>query len=383
LADQNYLVHRSLTLTLVHTWCLVVCIMFVGFGCELERQMGLDAGRTEVDPNEPFECSGDFLSSFPEACDGVDDDCDGLIDEGIESCSVPRADLPFKLCNANCCVADAACAEGEVCETLGTQGRCSMPCEDGELRLCSFGCEPTFQRCVGRVWAPCDAVEPMVEACNGLDDDCDGRVDEDPKCAPIDLGVSMDQFLGHSGDTQVADAEVSLDVSSPDLSVDAAVVDAAVPEEPECRSHAACPSFQLCFGTRCRPGLPGSYNLTIYSARIGDLPGDSPDMFAELRLGMNLLGTTETVDDDDSPTWNYRVRTNLESQQILEVCVSDSDGFLNADDLAGCSQFSSESIVERIRTFNGTRLSPNWASFSPQITSGESLDSLFLHVDRL
>ena len=328
LADQTYLVHRSRTLSLVTTVCLAVCTMIIGLGCELESQKGVDAGRMGVDPSEPFECSGAFLSAFPEACDGVDDDCDGLIDEGIESCSVPRAELPFKLCSANCCLTDAACVDGEVCETLGPQGRCSAPCEDGELRLCSFGCEPVFQTCVGRVWAPCDSMEPMAELCNALDDDCDGRVDESPQCEGRDVGVAVDQSVEDPLDAQMNDADVILDASRPDVSVDAAIVDAAVPEEPECRSHSACPRFQLCLDTRCQSGLPGNYNLTIYSARIGDLPGDSPDMFAELRLGMNLLGTTDTVDDDDSPTWNYRVRTNLESQQILEVCVSDSDGFL-------------------------------------------------------
>ena len=167
------------------------------------------------------------------------------------------------------------------------------------------------------------------------------------------------------------------------MSVDALVVDASLPVEPECRSHGACPSFQLCFNGECRSALPGTYNIIIYSARIGDLPGDSPDMFAELKVGNNLLGTTETIDDDESPTWNYRVRTRLETQQILELCVWDEDGFLNGNDLAGCSQFSSETIVEAIRTFRGTRTSSNWATFSPQVTSGSSLDSVFLHVDRL
>jgi hypothetical protein len=192
-----------------------------------------------------------------------------------------------------------------------------------------------------------------------------------------------DQAVSPCRDAQVEDAGIVADAFISDVSVDALVVDAAMPVEPECRSHGACPSFQLCFNGDCRAALPGTYNVIIYSARIGDLPGDSPDMFAELKLGDNLLGTTETVDDDDSPTWNYRVRTRLESQQILELCVWDEDGFLNGNDLAGCSQFSSETIVEAIRTFRGTRTSPNWSTFSPQITSGTSLDSVFLHVDRL
>tara|TARA_B100001758_G_scaffold246603_1_gene262088 strand:+ start:954 stop:2069 length:1116 start_codon:yes stop_codon:yes gene_type:complete len=361
----------------------LICLILILMGCELEKQNGPDAGRGGVDQSEPFECSGAFLASFPEACNGFDDDCDGSVDEGIVSCDVPRKELPFKFCNTDCCLTDAACAEGEVCETLGTQGRCVPPCEDGELRLCSFGCEPTFQACVGQVWAPCESNLAGAELCNQRDDDCDGLVDESPECGSIDMGFIQDQLLPSGPDAEVEDAGIVIDASLSDMSVDASVVDAEIPVEPECRSHGACPSFQLCFNGACRSALPGTYNVIIYSARIGDLPGDSPDMFAELKLGNNLIGTTETIDDDESPSWNYRVRTRLESQQILELCVWDEDGFLNGNDLAGCSQFSSETIVEAIRTFRGTRINPNWATFSPQITSGTSLDSVFLHVDRL
>ena len=106
-------------------------------------------------------------------------------------------------------------------------------------------------------------------------------------------------------------------------------------------------------------------------------------MFGELKIGMNVAGTTEYIDDDDTPTWNHRVRVGLDVQQILELCIWDHDGFLNGNDLAGCSQFSSETVIETIRAFRGTRMSPNWATFSPPVTSGQSLDSVFLHVDRL
>ena len=365
------------------TQLLLIGLSLLCVGCELEQPSTADAGREQLDPSEPFECSGVFLGEFPEACNGFDDDCDGTVDEGIMSCEIPRRDLPFKFCSTDCCVSDSACSEGLVCETLGDQGRCIEPCEDGELRLCSFGCEPKFQACVGQVWAPCESIQPIEELCNEVDDDCDGVVDETAECLIRDAGFLSDQLISPPGDALISDAGIVADAGIPDMELDAAIVDATIPEEPECRTHAACPRFQLCFSQRCLSALPGTYNITIYSARIGDLPGDSPDMFAELKLGMNLLGSTDTVDDDDSPTWNYRVRTNLESQQVLELCVWDEDGFFNDNDLAGCSQFSSESIVERIRSFSGTRMSPNWATFSPQITSGESLDSVFLHVDRL
>ena len=361
----------------------LVCMFLMIFGihgCVLESDDNITYSTDSGVGGGAFTCSGEYLSRFPEACDGFDDDCDGMIDEGIVSCDVPRADLPFKNCNTVCCFGDSACNPEQVCHPLDGQGRCGEPCQDGELRLCSFGCEPRFQACVGRVWAPCDSEPPQDEVCNQRDDDCDGVVDEGGDCTSPDQGIDAGVTSDAAIDLGVVDAEIVVDAQTPDSTVDP--VDSAVPE-PECTRHSACPRFQLCLNNQCTSGLPGTFNITIYSARIGDLPGDSPDMFGELKIGMSVAGTTEYIDDDDTPTWNHRVRVGLDVQQILELCIWDHDGFLNGNDLAGCSQFSSETVVETIRAFSGTRMSPNWATFNPPITSGQSLDSVFLHVDRL
>ncbi|MCS6798956.1 MAG: MopE-related protein [Myxococcota bacterium] len=96
---------------------------------------------------------------FPgaEACNGVDDDCDGVSDE------------------------DCACAPGatESCYEgpAGTRGR--GECRDG-LRTCIAG-----PGGVGSFWGSCTGwVGPATESCNGLDDDCDGASDEDCACRP-------------------------------------------------------------------------------------------------------------------------------------------------------------------------------------------------------
>ena len=191
-------------------------VIFGLVGCELERD---EHHREQTDGGlngESFTCSGEYLSRFPEACDGYDDDCDGTIDEGIQSCAVPRADLPFKHCNTPCCFGDSACDSGQVCHPLEGQGRCGDPCQDGELRLCSFGCEPKFQACVGRVWAPCDSAKPQMEECNERDDDCDGVVDEARECAFEDMGVDVGVSLDAALDLGISDLGIAIDSEIPD-----------------------------------------------------------------------------------------------------------------------------------------------------------------------
>ncbi|HPB99325.1 MAG TPA: MopE-related protein, partial [Polyangiaceae bacterium] len=92
----------------------------------------------------PESCDGEILPA-EETCNGIDDNCDGTVDEG---------------CN---------CQDGT-----------TKPCYGGAPGTEGVGpCKAGTQSCVGGTWGPCvGAVLPGIETCNGIDDDCNGVVDD-------------------------------------------------------------------------------------------------------------------------------------------------------------------------------------------------------------
>jgi hypothetical protein len=133
-----------------------------------------------------------------EVCNGVDDDCDGNVDEGVKTtyyrdsdgdnygvtsdttlaCTVPTG---YAELSGDCNDGDAAINPGatEACDGVdsdcdgvldGSEG-ITQPCGTTDVGLCRYGDESCTN---AGGWTGCDSVEPTTEVCDGYDRNCDG-----------------------------------------------------------------------------------------------------------------------------------------------------------------------------------------------------------------
>ncbi len=171
-----------------------------------------------------YQACHDYVGPTPEVCDGTDNDCNGLVDDGLgqSACGYGRCSVKTQNCingQSQSCVPDVALSEPETCNGVdddcdgyidnapGTTANDTLTqyCYNGPagtdgVGICHGGsqtCDAPFVSVTPSInngngtyttyppaypgtasWGACAGQQlPQPEVCNGIDDNCDGQID--------------------------------------------------------------------------------------------------------------------------------------------------------------------------------------------------------------
>jgi len=209
-------------------------------------------------------------SSDDLTCDGLDDDCDGATDDDY---------VPY-VCGTGVCEQQSTCVDGvEECspgtptgiddDCDGLDNNCNGVCDENYTTTdtCGTGpCERFYQcNCGTEFCNPGTPISPSDTTCNNVDDDCDGAVDDDYVPTTCGHGVCQRQSTcvdGVESCTPGSATGTDEDCNGIDEDCDG-IADDGYP--PFICGVGACQRQSTCIGgiEDCQPGTPAPAEICV------------------------------------------------------------------------------------------------------------------------
>lgn len=154
-----------------------------------------------------FSCRGpgikDTLKCAPtgvEVCDGIDNDCNGKVDDVLQVCETACAkgvqtckNGVWQECSAQKPGVEVCDGKDNDCDGVVDNNIQASPCYPGNPSDVGFGeCRYGVLRCVNGAFQCIGAVMPSHEDCDGKDNDCNGKVDDTGGGGMLDLVIALD-----------------------------------------------------------------------------------------------------------------------------------------------------------------------------------------------
>ena len=146
---------------------------------------------TDFDGDGYFECEDcndrnrDVHPGLAETCDNIDNNCNNIIDEDVieantlcgpeTTVGVCTRDYPVCVDGEMYCI-DAIYPTAESCD--GVDNNCNGAVDELLIRECSTVCGPGIERCNNGEWMGCTSPQQTTEICDGIDNDCNGAIDD-------------------------------------------------------------------------------------------------------------------------------------------------------------------------------------------------------------
>ena len=143
-------------------------------------QFGCDKGVETCESGKWINCTAP--KPKPEICDGKDNNCNGEVDENIHVACSSKCGSGVSVCvNGSFMECNAPKPQAEICD--GLDNDCDGVTDEGLTRPCSNDCGVGTETCKNGHWFGCTAPEPKTEVCDGVvDDNCNEIVDDGCEC---------------------------------------------------------------------------------------------------------------------------------------------------------------------------------------------------------